>query len=106
MPKPYDRRPYYGERLDGTTKGPGWFGAIPTKNGIMTELSLSATDSSGREILFPALVPGLDQDDIAYLSEYYIPTEEMYKKAVEFAKKRLKEGKSPFKEWEELETGE
>lgn len=82
----------YGKREDGTNKGLGFFGGIPTKNGQkMTELSFEADG-----IFAPLLVPTLTREEINLLVSGQKPTEAIYKKAIAHAKKRITEGKSPF----------
>jgi len=89
--------PNYGDRVDGTKKGTGWLGPIELKsgNGVATEKSIGV-EIDGKETLIPALVPGLTESEIdAVVNGEDIPRS-VVSKAVSHAKKRIKEGKSPF----------
>ena len=49
--------PDYGNRLDGTPKGSGWFGELPMQDGsnnLATELSMSSDYGNG-EVLVPLI---------------------------------------------------
>lgn len=87
----------YGYREDGTPKGVGWLGEIPTKDkkSIMTELSIGV-NIDGKETLIPSIVPTLSQSEIRHLQRTQEPTDAIVQKAVDFARKRIAEGKSPF----------
>lgn len=61
----------------------------------MTELSFDF-DVDGRNILAPLLVPTLTAQEVKYLQDGGEPTDEIYRKAQDFAIGRAKEGKSPF----------
>ena len=109
-PKP---APDYGLRPDKTKKGPGFLGALRTSKGeIATEISIGVELTSyqyskgvetraitGRTQI-PTLVPTLTQKEIDYLLKGGKPTKEIVDKAIEHARKRMSEGKSPFKESE------
>ncbi len=94
---PGDAGPY-GRRQDGTKKSKGFLGELKRPDGsISTEISVGVNfDGAEREI--PTLVPTLDKKQIEYLLKGGEPTKEIVAKAVEHARKRLKEGKSPFYE--------
>ena len=88
----------YGLRKDGTTKGQGWMGSIKTKDGsVMTEKSIGV-NFDGKEVLIPMIVPTLNLLEIEKLKRNEPPTQEMIKKAIDFAKQRMSEGKSVWAE--------
>ena len=81
-------------REDGTTKGPGWIGSIPSKDGKeMTELSFDF-DVDGKKIFAPLLVPTLSKEEVDYLSSGGKPTDAIYKKAQDFAMEKVSKGES------------
>jgi hypothetical protein len=82
----------YGIRHSGEgVKGLGYFGLLPSKEGVSTEIS--AEDDEGE---YPLLVPTLTREEIDHLLSGNDPTEAIYEKAVKHAKMRKKAGKSPF----------
>ena len=86
----------FGKREDGTEKGEGYFGALKRPDGrVSTELSIGV-NLDGKEVEIPALVPTLSKDEIDYLLNDGKPTDEIIQKAVDHAKLRISEGKSPF----------
>ena len=96
----------FGLRPDGTKKGLGYFGVLKRPDGkVSTELSIGV-EFDGKETEIPSLVPTLNKDEINYLltsklepSMWKTPTGKVIVgKAVEHAKKRIAEGKSPFAE--------
>jgi len=88
--------PNYGLRTDGTKKGQGWLGELKRPDGkVSTELSIGV-NFNGNETEIPALVPTLDQSEIDYLLQGNKPTKAIVQKAVEHAKQRIKQGKSPY----------
>lgn len=96
----------YGLREDGTPKGEGYFGPIGRRNGhgaISSELSITV-EWDGKEHLIPTMVPTLTRDELMYLlstdpSNLRGPMmDRIEAKAVEFARKRLKQGKSVWSE--------
>ena len=99
----------FGNRVDGTPKGNGFFGPLPMMDGsgkVATELSLGV-NFDGKETLIPALVPTLDWHEVGFLrtggdlrESGSIPTS-IRQKAIAHAKQRLAAGKSPF-----IEDGE
>jgi len=99
----------FGLRPDGTRKGKGFLGELRRPDGrVSTELSIGI-DFDGRERLIPSLVPTLNKDEIDYLLNTQ-PSPDMWKtsignmimkKAVDHARKRMKEGRSAFVEEEE-----
>ncbi len=86
----------FGNREDGTKKSTGYFGVLPRPDGsVSTELSIGV-NFDGKEHLIPALVPTLNKDEINYLLSGKKPTNEIVDKAVEHARIRISQGKSPF----------
>lgn len=92
----------YGLREDGTPKASGWLGEIPTADGkaVMTELSIGV-NVDGKDILIPSIVPSLSAKEISHLQKTQQPTKEIVSKAVQFARERMQQGLSPFKNDEE-----
>ncbi len=86
----------YGKRLDGKPKGNGWKGAIPVKNGVMTEKSISV-DFDGKKHSIPSIVPATTKKELESIQKNRI-TKSITDKAVRHARKRLKNKKSPFKQ--------
>lgn len=83
----------YGNRLDGTPKGNGYFGPIKRPDGdVSTELSFDF-DQDGRNIAAPLLVPTLSIDEINHLLSGAKPTDSIYDKAQNHALERIKAGK-------------
>ncbi len=81
-------------RSDGTRKGKGFLGPIPTPDGkTATEISI---DVDGMHI--PTLVPGLSLEEITHLIGGGRPTDEIVRKAVDHAKMRMKSGLPVFSE--------
>jgi hypothetical protein len=101
----------YGLRPDGTKKDVGYFGELKTKSGnSVTEYSFGTSDVNGKEMDIPSLVPTLTPQEKQYVLDKAEKDEpigrdaignSIYQKAVDHAKKRLKEGKSPFYSSEE-----
>lgn len=90
----------FGRRPDGTNKGEGWLGRIPMKDGsnaVMTEQTIGV-NIGGKDVDIPLIVPTLSQSEIDELASGGKPSDSMVRKAVEHAKKRLAEGKSPYKD--------
>lgn len=92
-------------RQDGTPKGNGWLGVLPMKNGQVASEATIGVSFDGKETLIPSLVPTLSPGEINYILNQEKLSPEMWKspvgqsivgKAVEHAKKRIAEGKSPF----------
>ena len=77
-------------------KGRGFFGVIPTSEGMpMTELS-SSFELDGQVIQHPLIVPTLTAQEIQLLQMGGEPTPEIYTKAQQFALDRIRQGMSPF----------
>jgi len=86
----------------GTLKGKGYFGEIPVnQGGAMTEFS-SAFEQDGKMVSHPLLVPTLNKQEIDLLRMGLEPTPEIYKKAQDYAQKRIGSGQSPFASPQEL----
>lgn len=89
----------FGQRPDGTTKGPGYLGVLQRPDGgVSTEISASFDDvANGQDI--PLLVPTLNRDEVqALLStpsddpHFYdkIP-HSVFRKAIDFAMQRQRQ---------------
>jgi len=90
--------PNYGLREDGTPKGSGWLGPLPTSTGEeATEISIGV-NFDGQERLIPLLVPTLDESEVIHLLEGNEPTQSIFDKAIEHARQRIGAGQSPFKD--------
>lgn len=90
----------YGNRMDGTPKGTGYFGELKMKDGsgrVATEISVGV-EVDGKEMDIPTLVPTLTSKEKDYLLSGNKPTKEIVNKAVEHARKRIEEGKSVYSE--------
>jgi len=100
-------------RPDGTKKDVGYFGELKTKSGnSVTEYSFGTSDVNGKEMNIPSLVPTLTPQEKQYVLDRAEKDEPLgrdaignsiYQKAVDHARKRIKEGKSPFYSSEELD---
>lgn len=93
----YGLAPYGLRHAGDSAKGLGYFGAIPGREGHMTEVS--AEDDLGE---YPLLVPGLTGEEIRHLAEGNEPTEEIYRKVAAHADRRRAAGRSTFIEQGEL----
>lgn len=108
QPNPEDLRP------DGTLKGNGWLGKLPLnlpggKKGVATEYSVGV-QIGGKEMDIPSLVPTLSKDEVDLMVNDIIPNhknvpDSIVQKAVDFAKGRIAQGKSPFAENSESPSG-
>lgn len=93
--------PNYGNRQDGTPKGTGFYGELKGRGGsVSTEITVGV-NIDGKEMEIPTLVPGLSRREINSLLSGDKPSDAIVNKAVEHAKKRMKDGKSVF-----IEPGE
>ncbi len=86
-----------GQKLtEGSFKGKGFFGEIPTKDGsMMTEYS-SAFEVGGKTISYPLVVPTLTADELNLLRLTGNVTPDIDKKAQQYALDRIAQGKNPF----------
>ena len=88
----------YGLREDGTPKGSGWLGELKRPDGMVsTELS-ATVKIDGKEVLIPLLVPTLTKKEVDQLLSGSGYTDATIHKAIEFAKQRIAQGLSPFKD--------
>jgi hypothetical protein len=86
----------YGERVDKTKKGSGFFGPLKTPDGqVMTELSFGF-NMGNKEYLAPLLTPNLSRAEIDHLVSGGKPSEAIYDKAISHAMERLRAGKDMF----------
>jgi hypothetical protein len=86
----------------GTVKGKGYFGEVPTnQGGAMTELS-SAYEQDGKLISNPLIVPTLTKQELDWLKSGQEPTPQIIKKAQDYAQKRMGSGQSTFATPQEL----
>lgn len=98
-------------RPDGTKKGMGFLGPLPTKDGgIATEMSIGV-EIDGKETLIPTLIPTLTKEEREWILGGGNPSQKgdpiadaIAGKAIEHAKDRMSKGQSPFagiktKEW-------
>jgi hypothetical protein len=86
----------------GTVKGKGYFGEVPTnQGGAMTELS-SAYEQDGKLISNPLIVPTLTKQELDLLKSGREPTPQIIKKAQDYAQKRMGSGQSTFATPQEL----
>ena len=92
--------PNYGARADGTPKGNGFLGALDRPDGgVMTAEYSIGVGIDGNEIEIPTLVPTLTQaevDTIFRIKPGEKLPEPIIKKAVDHARSRIADGKSPF----------
>lgn len=73
-------------------KGKGYFGLLPSSEGVSTEIS--ATNEFGQS--FPLLVPTLTQEEVNYLLQGNDMTDDIYNKAQMWANYRQSQGMNPF----------
>ena len=111
-----ETQPGFGQRADGTPKGLGFFGKLrlggplQDTDGVATEYSIGV-DFEGVETQIPSLVPTLTKDELDLMTNDIIPNgkqvpDSIMQKAIEFARTRISQGKSPFAEaGEQQETG-
>jgi hypothetical protein len=90
----------WGNRPDGSPKGDGFLGVLKRPDGnVSTEISIGV-QIGGKETEIPTLVPSLSQKEIDHmLSGGDLKGEigqSIVRKAVEHAKQRIAQGKSPF----------
>jgi hypothetical protein len=93
----------FGLRHTGdSAKGKGYFGELKHSSGkTSTELS-SEFEYEGKTIEYPLIVPTLSIKELDHLLSGEKATNEIYDKAESWAKSRIKEGKSPFSQPDEL----
>lgn len=92
----------YGKRWHSAEyKDKGHLGEIRMPDGrdVMTELSLGEPGSK-RDLDRPSLIPGTHPADLNYMRETGDVPEDVKATSLQFAKERIKEGKSPYYESE------
>ena len=88
----------FGNRIDGTPKGNGFFGILPMQDGsntVATEMSMTFDYGNG-DILVPLINPLLNEKELQHLLKGGEPTKEIINKADQFGFQRLQTGRSPF----------
>lgn len=86
----------FGLREDGTAKQNGFLGVLNRPDGsVSSELSIGV-NMDGKEVSIPSMVPTLSSQELQYLLNGGSPTASIIQKAVEHAKGRMAQGKSPF----------
>lgn len=94
----------FGNRVDGTPKGNGYFGVLKRPDGgVSTEISVGFDYGKG-EVEVPLLVPTMTKHEIDHILAGKKPTKEMLDKAAKFGMYRIKAGLSPFATPEEEGT--
>lgn len=88
-------------RVDGTPKGNGWFGSMQRPDGRASSEITIGVNIDGREVQIPTMVPTLNAQELNWLMTNDISDpsripEPIVRKAVDFAVRRIGEGKSPF----------
>lgn len=90
--------PNYGNRQDGSRKGPGFLGELKRPDGsVSTELSIGV-NLNGQDREIPSLVPTLHPLEINHLLQGNEPTRVIVNKAVAHAQSRILKGLSVFQE--------
>ena len=91
----------WGKRPDGSQKGAGYFGVLKRPDGnVSTEISIGV-GLGGKEMDIPLIVPTLTKSELNKLlsmplGKNFNPPESIIKKAVDHARMRIDQGKSPF----------
>lgn len=85
-------------RPDGSRKGMGWLGRIPTADGgVMTEQT-AEMDVNGETIAFPLIHPGSTKEDLDIMAKGGRLPRESVMKALDHALERRSKGLSPYNE--------
>lgn len=96
----------YGQRADKTQKGMGFFGELKRPGGgVSTEISVGV-GINGKEMEIPLIVPSLSKEELDYLLKTPVKSKRFFddmpptilQKAMEHAKMRVDQEKSPFAE--------
>jgi len=94
----------WSKRVDGSDKGNGYLGVMKRPDGkVSSEISIGV-NIGGKEVELPTMVPTLTKKEINYLLENPVDDKlfttdigkGIKKKAIDHARFRLKQGKSPF----------
>lgn len=87
----------YGRRPDGTNKGLGYFGEVQRRDGtgFSTELTADA-EFDGQTHTIPLMVPTLSREELDALVNDGPITDPVLNKAVDHARMRIAQGKSPY----------
>lgn len=90
----------YGQRPNGTNKGTGYLGELQMQDGsgdVATEMTIGV-NFDGKETDIPAIVPTLSREQIEYITKGgdINKRKDIIQKAVDHAKKRMKDGLSPY----------
>lgn len=100
----YDLGDTHMTRHDGSRKGNGYFGNLRVSDGVVaTEVSIKA-NVDGKDMDIPSLVPTLTRgevDTILHLKRGDTIPDEIKQKAIDFARQRMSQGKSPYASPEE-----
>lgn len=96
--------PFYGKRIDGTTKGLGFFGNIGNRENQITELS-ATVGPPNNQFLSPLINPLTTKEERQHLVNGGEPTQEMWNKAEKWGLFRQSQGRSPFLEDADLFRG-
>lgn len=102
------------KRADGSEKGMGWLGLRRRPDGNVSSEISSGIQVNGKEMDVPLMVPGLTKPELDYLMTNDPDLEKnpdffkkmprsILQKAQNFAKRRIEQGKSPFRQPDEAE---
>ena len=103
----------WGNRTDGTPKGAGFYGPVSRPDGgVSTELSVGV-NLGGKDREIPLMVPGLTKSELDYLLNNDSGSSDFLKKlppsimdkAVDFAKQRISQSKSPYADANDKRVG-
>ena len=88
----------YGKRPDGTSKGTGYFGELPMRDGsggVATEMTASS-NVDGEDLQYPLIHGDSTAEELDHVLGGKPATAEMHKKAIDHALRRKAAGKSPY----------
>lgn len=102
-------RSQWDKRADGSQKGMGWLGLLRRPDGNVSSEISAGINVGGKEMDVPLMVPGLTKPELDYLmtnepdleknpSFFRSMPQSILAKAEAFAKQRLAQGKSPFRQ--------
>ena len=86
----------YGLRHDGTPKGTGWLGPLPTHDGGVATEQTFDVDIDGQKHYMPLLVPGHSTEDMNAILSGGKPSKEAFDRAIGHGLRRKKQGLSPY----------